>query len=308
VQDGFALYLHSFVVADDGSWAVVQQGMDTGKRQARRYHWLSLGLEDFVDEPHAAIEGPGRGEIVNLTDHRARAARAAQLELIGGGPEIVLQTLAALRESAQPELLAAPGPRPHLMMPHHHDVRLSDVVMRRLRGTLAAAADAGPVDFADLLLQPGVGARTVEALALVAEVVHGAPSRFSDPARYAMAHGGKDGHPFPVPLDVYDRTIHVLRRAVERAKLGQTDRLAAVKRLDQQARALESGAEGPAWEDFIARERQSVRSMGGRTVLDEDPKPHTRRSAERAPPASRPSRKKRPRRKGQLDLPGFPEA
>ncbi len=273
IHDGFQLYLHGFIVSDDGAWVVVQQGMDTERRQARRYHWLSQGLEDFVDEPHSAIDGPCRGEIVNLTDRRARASRSAQLELVASGPDPVLAALAALRR--EPELFA-PRPeaaRPRLIMPTHHDVRLSDVVMRRLRGTLAAAADAGPVDFPDLLLQPGVGARTVAALALVAEVVHGAPSRFSDPARYAMAHGGKDGHPFPVPLSVYDETIRVLRDAVDRARLGNDDRLAAMRRLDVQARALEVGAETPDFHTFVAGERARSHALGGRSVRDDAPAP-----------------------------------
>jgi hypothetical protein len=275
IHDGFQLYLHGFIVADDGAWVVVQQGMDPERRQARRYHWLSLGLEDFVDEPHTAIDGPGRGEIVNLTDRRARRAREAQLELIHRGPDPVLATLRALREDPAPLIASEPAVRPHLVMPTHHDVRISDVMMRRLHGTLAAAADAGPVDFAELLLQPGMGARTVEALALVAEVIHGTPSRFSDPARYSMAHGGKDGHPFPVPLVVYDETIRVLRDALGSARLGNDDRLAAMERLDAQARALESSvargshpASAPDFEAFVARERQRSHEWGGRTVHD----------------------------------------
>jgi hypothetical protein len=130
-------------------------------------------------------------------------------------------------------------------MPRHHDVRPSDVLVRRLRGTLAAAAARAPVDFAELLMTPGLGARTVEALAAVAELVHGAPCRFTDPARFSLAHGGKDGHPFPVPLRVYDQTIAVMRRAVDAARLGNDERLAAIRRLDAEARRLEAAAAGP---------------------------------------------------------------
>src|ERR1700744_1266334 len=133
-------------------------------------------------------------------------------------------------------------------MPDHHDVRGSDVIMRRLQGNLAAAAENGPKDFAELLLTPKVGARTVQALALVAEVMHGAPCRFSDPARFSMAHGGKDRHPFPVPVRVYDQTINVLKSAVRKAKLGQGEELAAIKRLDEQARMLERFVSGPSAE------------------------------------------------------------
>src|SRR5262249_19143883 len=155
-----------------------------------------------------------------------------------------------LEPEPAPALYDSP-PLPHLHMPAHHDVRASDVVLRRLHGVLAAAADRGPKDFTELLLTPGVGARTIASLALVAEVVHGAPSRFSDPARFSMAHGGKDGHPFPVPLKVYDETIRVLKSAVGRAKLGNTDRLHAIKRLDTESRVLERATRGPTFDDFL---------------------------------------------------------
>lgn len=257
VQDGYALYLHAFFVAADGRWAVVQQGMDTGRRCARRYHWLSEGLASFVDEPHAAIEGRPGGAIVNLTDRRAAASREAQLALVRGGPERILAAVRRLGTDA-----------PRLQMPGHHEVRADDVVLRRLHGALAAAAERGPADFADLLLTPGLGARTVLALAMAAEVIHGAPCRFTDPARFSLAHGGKDGHPYPVPLRVYDETLRVLRRAVDRARLGEDDRLAAVRRLDDEARRLESAARGPSLAAFTAGERAASRAYGGRSVVD----------------------------------------
>jgi hypothetical protein len=266
VQDGFQLYLHGFIVADDGKWVVVQQGMNDSLRQARRYHWLSEGLTSFVDAPHAAIEGKGHGEIVNLTDRRAEDSRRRQVELLGTlGPDGIARELSALaaREAPAP----AQALLPHLEMPAHHDVRPSDVIVRRLHGTLAAAADRGPIDFPDLLLTPGVGARTVRALAQVAEVVHGAPYRFSDPARFSLAHGGKDGHPFPVPLRVYDQTIRVLKSAVQNAKLGRDEELEAIKRLDEQARLLERHASGPSVEALIAEERARSHEYGGRTVF-----------------------------------------
>jgi hypothetical protein len=151
-------------------------------------------------------------------------------------------------------------------MPAHHDVRASDVVLRRLHGVLAAAADRGPRDFTELLLTPGVGARTVASLALVAEVVHGAPSRFTDPARFSMAHGGKDGHPFPVPLKVYDETIRVLKDAVGKAKLGNADRLHALQRLDSESRVLERATSGPTFDEFVRQERLKSQEYDGRTV------------------------------------------
>jgi hypothetical protein len=309
VQDGFDLYLHSFIVTDDGKWCVVQQGMSDARREARRYHWLSEDLQSFLDSPHAAIEGKNKGVIVNLADVRAARNRAAGLELLRGGPDLPIAILKRLRESADdqkaaltrrpshltshhgnirqsklsqgntalslfPELDTPPPPvatkddppLPHLHMPAHHDVRASDVVLRRLHGVLAAAADRGPKDFTELLLTPGVGARTVASLALVAEVVHGTPSRFSDPARFSMAHGGKDGHPFPVPLRVYDETIRVLKSAVDRAKLGNADRLHAIQRLDNESRALERAASGPTFDEYVRTEREKSPDYDGRTV------------------------------------------
>ncbi|MCK9908557.1 DUF763 domain-containing protein [Microbacteriaceae bacterium K1510] len=268
VQDGFDLYLHGFFVTDDGKWTVVQQGMNGDKRQARRYHWLSEGLKSFLDDPHAAIDGKGQGEIVNLADKRAQRSRGAQLDLLAAlGPDKIAREFAALLGEAPLKPEPAQLALPHLIMPAHHDVREEDVIARRLRGNLAAAADRGPKDFSELLLTPGVGARTVKALALVAEVVHGAPCRFSDPARFSLAHGGKDRHPFPVPLKVYDETIGVLKSAVQNAKLGREEELSALKRLDDQARLLEARAEGPSAEGFIAQEMEASPSYDGRSVF-----------------------------------------
>ena len=269
IQDGFDLYLHGFIVTDDGNWVVIQQGMNEASHQARRYHWQSEGLKSFVDEPHAAIDGERQGEIVNLTDKRAEASRLGQLDMLADlGPDKIALEFAALRAEAAPPPAPTDEPLlPHLIMPAHHDVRSSDVVTRRLHGALAAAADQGPVDFADLLLVPGVGARTVQALAMVAEVVHGAPYRFSDPARFSFAHGGKDRHPFPVPLRVYDHTIRVMTSAVQKARLGAAEEMAALKRLDEQARRLERVATGPSVEEMIADERQRSASYAGRSVF-----------------------------------------
>jgi uncharacterized protein len=265
VQDGFDLYLHGFIVADDAKWVVVQQGMNGDRRQARRYHWSSEGLSDFVNEPHAAIEGQSCGNIINLTDRRAAGSRAIQLDLLKTiGPDGIARQVGAL---AVPKPVSAQQLLPHLIMPEHHDVRSGDVVMRRLRGSLAAAANCGPGDFAELLLVPGLGARTVRALALVAEVVHGAPCRFSDPARFSFAHGGKDRHPFPVPLRVYDETIRVLKTAVRNARLGREEELAAIKRLDQRARQLELWAKAPNFEALIVGERRQSPAYGGRSVF-----------------------------------------
>ena len=276
VQDGFDLYLHGFIVTDDGTWVVVQQGMNGQTRQARRYHWLSESLTSFVEEPHAAIDGVDQGVIVNLTDRRAEASRWRQLDLLGAlGPDGIAHELAKLPTKREDAVDAPPVQPflPHLVMPARHDVRAQDIVARRLHASLAAAAERGPSDFAELLLVPGVGPRTVRALAQVAEVVHGAPYRFSDPARFSLAHGGKDRHPFPVPLKVYDRTIDVLKAAVRKAKLGQSDELAAIRRLDDQARRLEAQATGPSAEALIADERARSHDYGGMSVFGPEPPP-----------------------------------
>lgn len=283
VQDGFQIYLHSFVVAADGKWTVVQQGMSDARGQARRYHWLSEELPGFFDDPHHGMDGESVGTIVNLADRRAESSRSRQLELLAEGPDRVLNAARATRPAPSPETELLP----HLTMPAHHDVRGKDVVMRRLSGALRAAADRGPEDFAELLLTPGVGPRTVSTLALVAEVIFGAPHRFTDPARFSFALGGKDGEPFPVPLAVYDRALGVLRRAVSSAKLGQDDRMAALRRLDAQSRRAERVADGESFDALIAQERAQSHRYRGRTVFGPARKPR------------RPSKRRGP----QLDLP-----
>jgi hypothetical protein len=227
--------------------------MNGARRQARRYHWIWDHAGAFVDQPHAAIEGHPVGEIVNLTDRRASGARDEMIGISRGGPTTTIEGLARLQ------------------MPAHHDVRAEDIDLRRLGKTLAAVADRGPTDFAELMLVPGVGARTLFALALVAEVIHGAPSRFADPARFSLAHGGKDGHPFPVPLKVYDQTIAVLKTAVERAKLGESERLAALRRLDDQARLVDSTAAVTPAElaRGVEAEWKAKERLGGRVVADD---------------------------------------
>jgi hypothetical protein len=272
VQDGFDLYLHGFIVTDDGNWVVVQQGMNGETRLARRYHWLSEGLKNFVEAPHTAIDGANQGKIVNLTDRRAEASRGRQLDLLRDiGPDGIVREMAAVEGKTE-----HPSPQPllpHLVMPDHHDIRPKDVMLRRLHGALAVAADRGPKDFADLLLVPGVGARTVRSLAMIAEVVHGAPCRFSDPARFSLAHGGKDRHPYPVPVNVYDKTIDVLKSAVTKAKLGNTDRLEALRRLDEQARRIERSVAGPWLPEFVAEEMRRSHEYAGRTVFGWEPVP-----------------------------------
>lgn len=274
VQDGYELYLHAFVVSRGGHWCVVQQGMNPLRREARRYHWLSENVGSYLDSPHTAIEGHNRGAlIVNLAHAQAGRNRQAGLELVAEGPGRTLEVLRHLRGTQNaalslfPELDFSPeASMPYLRMPAHHDVRASDVELKRLHAVLAVAADRAPKDFTELLMTPGVGRRTLASLALVAEVIHGAPARFSDPARFSMAHGGKDGHPFPVPLKVYDQTIRVLSMAVAQSKLGNSDKLFAIQRLDQQARMLENQVSGPSFHKFIANEKADSPRWGGRSV------------------------------------------
>ena len=254
-------------MTDDGRWVVVQQGMNGERRQARRYHWLSEGLDSFLDTPHSAIDGQPQGNIINLADKRAAASRDKQLSLLASvSPDGLARAFAKIESVPVPE----PDPQPtlpHLIMPDHHDVRSENIITRRLHGALAAAAENGPKDFPELLLTPGVGARTVRALALVAEVMHGAPCRFTDPARFSIAHGGKDRHPYAVPLKVYDETLRVLKSAVRKAELGQQEELDALKRLDHQSRMLERTAIGPSIPDFVAEEQHKSAGYGGRSVF-----------------------------------------
>jgi uncharacterized protein len=273
VQDGYDLYLHGFFATVEGDWCVVQQGMNPAQREARRYHWQSDTMTGFFDSPHTAIEGPNVGSIINLADKRAAASRVAGLELVRGGPDLPVATLRKL--AARPRTLDlfseagipdASAALPALQLPSHHALREADVNLNRLHATLAAAADRGPKDFADLLLTPGLGERTVASLAFVAEVIHGAPYRFSDPGRFSLAHGGKDGHPFPVPLKVYDETVSVLKRAIGNARLGRREELDALKRLDDQARLVDKVANGPSFGEYTATEWQHSEDYGGRTV------------------------------------------
>ncbi len=271
VQDGFDLYLHGFIVTDDAKWTVIQQGMNGTNKQARRYHWLSEGLSSFIDAPHAAIEGPSQGEIINLTDLRAQRSRSKQIDLLKTlSPNRIIGELSKLENPVQKSNIAGPKQLslPHLNMSAHHHVRSEDISLRRLHGNIAAAINCGPEDFSELLLTPGIGARTVQALAMVAEIIHGAPYRFSDPARFSLAHGGKDRHPFPVPIKVYDETIRVLKSAVQKANLGRNEELDAIKRLDEQARKLEQQIiKGPTVEEIIDHENEASSRYGGRSIF-----------------------------------------
>jgi hypothetical protein len=253
IADGFQLYLHSFVVSSSGEWAVVQQGMNPGSHLARRYHWHSAEVRDFTSNPHTAILGRPQGIILNLVDARAVQAQRSLLNIV---KQPVDWSLAEFRK---------------LTMPMHHDVRPQDVDLKRLGAVLAVAHERELRDFAELLLVEGLGPRTLQSLALLAEVIHGAASRFSDPARFSFAHGGKDGHPFPVPLKTYDESIAVLRRALDAARLDHTEKLAGFSRLDRLTQVVEERREPLA--DFsaaIANERAISASLDGRTVCERE--------------------------------------
>jgi uncharacterized protein len=249
IADGFQLYLHSFVVAANGEWAVVQQGMNDRSGLARRYHWHSANVRDFVDAPHTGIAGEHQGEILNLVDTHAKPAQSAMLEITRENP------ISMLREIR------------HLEMPRHHDVRRADVDLKRLGAVLAVAYERDLHNFADLLLVENLGPRTLQTLALVAEVVHGTPTRFSDPARFSFALGGKDGHPFPVPLKTYDESIAVLQRGLDAAKLDGGQKLEGFRRLDRFVKVVEKRLQPEAdFDAVIAHERRISPSLNGRTV------------------------------------------
>ena len=270
VQDGFDLYLHGFIVADDGRWVVVQQGMNGDRRQARRYHWLSEGLTSFVDAPHSAIDGAGQGEIVNLTDRRAEASRRNQVVVLSAlGPDGVARELLALDpgENRGPPIGSPSRCCRISSCPPITRCAPSDVHLAACTARSPPRPTAGRPISPNCCWCPASARAPCASLAMVAEVVHGAPCRFADPARFSFAHGGKDRHPFPVPLKVYDQTIDVLKSAVRNARLGRDEELAALKRLDEQARQIERQAAGPPVETLIAEELALSHSYGGRSVF-----------------------------------------
>lgn len=250
VQDGFQLYMHSFVLTNEGQWTVIQQGMSEGNSMARRYHWHSAGLSSFVSGPHTAVCGVNQGMILNMTDTAATPSREGVLTISKEKPEHMMQEIQ------------------QLVLPSHHDVRTADVDLKRLGAVLWLAHERQPSDFEELLLLEGVGPRTLQSLALVSEVIHGTPVRFKDPARFAFAHGGKDGHPFPVPIKVYDETIGILQTAVQRAKVGETDKKEAIRQLSALAwRAEKDFTPNGNLDELIEKERNESWMHGGRTVF-----------------------------------------
>lgn len=255
IADGFQIYLHSFVVTSNGEWAVVQQGLNDRTGMARRYHWHSPAVRDFVAEPHTGIVGENQGVILNLVDAQAKPAQDALLDIARENPET---TLSAAR---------------HLRMPIHHEVRAQNINLKRLGAVLAVAYERDLHDFAELLLLENLGPRTLQSLALVAEVVHGAPARFSDPARFSFAHGGKDRHPFPVPLKTYDESLDFLRTSLEAARVGDKEKLDGFRRLERFVRTIETELKPEAdFDAMVAHENAISPSLDGRSVFDDKPR------------------------------------
>lgn len=254
VQDGFQLYMHNFVLSDEGDWTVIQQGMNIESKTARRYHWSSENLKSFVEEPHTGITGENQGLILNLTAKDANETRSHILDFSKENPDKMIKEIQNVFKHeeninkinsikndniliAQNKTIASETRS--IVMPHHHEVRAKDVNLKRLGAVLATAYESQPQNFEGLLLTPGLGPRTIQSLTLVSEVIYGTPSRFTDPARFSFAHGGKDGHPFPVPLKIYDDSIRILHESIERSKLGYKDKSECIKRLHQTALHIE---------------------------------------------------------------------
>lgn len=256
IQDGFQIYLHHFIVSNAGDWTVVQQGMSDHSRMARRYHWHSENVSSFVETPHTSIYGQNQGIILNMTDQEAQPARQA---LINMGEESPDQLLREVR----------------LILPAHHDIHPEDVDLKRLGAMLWLVHDTQPEDFESLLLLEGLGPRTLQSMALVSEVIYGTPTRFNDPARFSFAHGGKDGHPFPVPTQIYDETISQLQQVIHKAKLGHTEKKEAFKSLSKVAENAEKDFEPDAnqLEKLVEKERRESWKYGGRTVKGKEKPP-----------------------------------
>lgn len=255
IQDGFQLYLHSFIVTKEGEWAVVQQGMNQNERMARRYHWMSAAVKSFTEEPHTSIYGKNQGLILNLTDKNAQPLKRGILDLTRENPDKLIKEIS-------------------LIMPRQHEVQAKDVKLKRLGATLALAHNTDITDIESLLLLQGVGPRTIQSLTLVSEVIHGTPSRFSDPARFSFAHGGKDGHPFPVPTSVYDETIEVFDKSIHLAKLGDKEKSEALRNLSKVSLEMERGfTPNDNFDKVIQKERDDSYLYGGRTVSGEAKKP-----------------------------------
>lgn len=256
VQDGFGLYLHSFIVTPKGEWTVIQQGMNDQTSMARRYHWHSANVRSFVSDPQSGITGENRGLITNLSDSRALEARDGIVEFLKEHPD------KQLREFR------------HLAMDRSHEVKPHHVNEKRLGAVVKLAYERQYSHFEDALLLPGVGPRTLWSLALVGEVIYGAPHRFDDPARFSFAHGGKDGSPFPVPLTTYDEGIEFLRSALDRSRVDRSEKLTSLRKLTKFTDFLARRYDTRVDANSVKRlERARSHVFGGRTVFDDKPRP-----------------------------------
>lgn len=291
LQDGFQLYMHNFILSDEGDWVVVQQGMNTRSQTARRYHWSSENLLSFVEEPHSGVTGENQGKILNLTASAAKETRGSILSLTHENPDKMLREIAKITgqdyvrqmefdfEGSHSLTRKAPDLQEkeilirndrNLVMPSRHEVRSEDVDLKRLGAVLATAYESNNQNFESLLLTPGLGPRTLQSLTLVSEVIYGTPSRFSDPARFSFAHGGKDGHPFPVPLKIYDESIRILGESIEKSKLGYNDKSDCLSRLYKTAQEIERKCDPMAdFEATLAHERAHSKEWGGMTCEGE---------------------------------------
>lgn len=262
LQDGFQIYQHVFVGTTEGRWAVVQQGMNTDTRWARRYHWLSEGLQDFVVEPHEGIACDHKGEPLNMVAAEADTARQAVVAISQRPPDVTVKEFEKIRcATVGGAETAEDGYSPRfraLAMPERHPVGLADMSSKYLQKALVGTYEKPPGDFSALLLQPGVGPKTIRALALIAEVAHGAPLSFRDPVTYSFAVGGKDGWPYPVDRNAYDRSVTFLEKGIREAKLGNKEKLDALRRLDSWSRTV--GARNEARSERPEAIAQSISS------------------------------------------------
>jgi len=250
IQDGYQIYLHTFILSREGTWSVIQQGMNVGSGYARRYHWHSAYIKSFVEEPHTAICGKPQGKILNLTDRYAEKTRQGLITISRENPNRIMKEIRKMR------------------MPLHHDVRSENVNLKRLGSVLALAYSHQAQDFESLLLTEGLGPRTLQSLTLLSELIYGTPSRFRDPARFSFAHGGKDGHPFPVPTKIYDESIRILRHSVEKARIGNSDKRKAIHKLHQISMNIEKEFHPAAdLSPIIQQERNNSSRWGGRVVF-----------------------------------------
>ena len=250
VQDGYGLYQQYFILSDEGEWTSISQGMNRQTRRARRYHWHSPTVRSFVEQPHTGIVGIENQQVLNLVDQDAGNLRNHMVALTQDRPKEVIEAIRSLD------------------LPDRHDVQKSDVNLARLGSVLNLAYNRDIEQFDDLVMMHGVGPRTLKALAMASEVIHGDATRFEDPARFSFAVGGKDGRPHPIDEKSFDETVSMLQNSVDSAKLGDKEKSAALKRLHKVAVAGESvGSPLDYLSDLIDSEWNHAENSGGKTFM-----------------------------------------